>query len=302
MNKPFTIGTRGSPLAVRQAEILANALEDLYQENFGNFKPTIQTISTMGDQKLDSSLMEIGGKGLFTKEVDLAVLEGRVDCAIHSMKDLETKIDDRLIISAVLQREDVRDCLISPLHSSLATIPNGAKFGTASLRRAAQIKLYRPDLDIVLIRGNIQTRIRKLNEGLAEASMLALAGLNRMGLTNLAKQIYEPDIIIPAVAQGALAVVSRKDDTRVAKILEKLNHQPTAIATSCERVFLAQCDGSCRTPVAAFAQIQGDNLVLSGFLSNGDMSKSAKGVLSKPMNQWQELGCELADKLKSELK
>jgi hydroxymethylbilane synthase len=265
--RPLLIGTRGSPLALWQA----NHVRDLLIAN--GLPPgdvDFAVIKTLGDTIQDVALREFGGKGLFTKEIDEALLAARIDLAVHSMKDLPTVLPGGIVIGAILRRGDVRDALIARDGQALKRLPPGAVLGTSSLRRQAQIRRLRPDLQIIDFRGNVETRIRKLDEGKAEATVLALAGLERLGLTNHVTEILPTDLMLPAVAQGAIGVAMREKDERVAALLPPLNDAATATAVDCERSFLKELDGSCRTPIAGLAEIENDLLRFRGLILTPD--------------------------------
>ena len=213
--------------------------------------PEIVIIKTTGDRVLDRTLSEIGGKGLFTKEIEESLLAGTIDLAVHSMKDVATQPPDGLVIDCFLEREDPRDALIGA--PSLAALPAGARVGTASLRRGAQLKALRPDLVVEPLRGNVGTRLAKIADGAFDATFLALAGLRRLGMAERADGVLEPDVMLPAIAQGIVGVQHRTGDDHVARLLAPLNHAPSAVAGACERAFLAGLDGSCRTPIAGLA-------------------------------------------------
>jgi hydroxymethylbilane synthase len=251
---PLTIGTRGSPLALAQAhEVRARLLAA-----FPDLEIAIRTIRTTGDAVTDRPLSAIGGKGLFTKEIEQALIDDGIDLAVHSMKDVPTTLPDGLLIDCFLPREDARDAFFSRDAASLDALPKGAVIGTASLRRAAQLLFARPDLSIVPLRGNVETRLRKLGDGVVDATMLAVAGLKRLGLADRITQILAPDVMLPAVAQGAIGIERRAGDDRVAAYLAALNDPPTAIRITAERALLATLDGSCKTPIAAFAEFSAD--------------------------------------------
>lgn len=247
------IGTRGSPLALAQAHEVARLLAAAHP--IPQQAIEIKVISTSGDQIQDRPLAEVGGKGLFTKEIEEALIAREIDLAVHSMKDVATVLPSGLGIVAVLEREDPRDAFISKRHTSFASLPHGATVGTSSLRRQAQILRSRPDLKVVGFRGNVQTRLRKLDEGVAEATLLAVAGLNRLGAAQHITEAIAIDTMIPAVAQGAIGIEVRLDDSRVRPMVEALDHSSTRIAIDCERAFLARLDGSCRTPIAGHAHL-----------------------------------------------
>lgn len=249
----FRIGTRGSPLALAQAHETARLLTARHGIPAAEIE--IKVISTSGDRIQDRSLAEVGGKGLFTKEIEEALIAGEIDLAVHSFKDVATVLPSGLGIVAVLEREDPRDAFISKRHASFASLPQGAVVGTSSLRRQAQVLRARPDLQVVGFRGNVQTRLRKLDEGVAEATFLAVAGLNRLGGAAHITEAMSIETMIPAVAQGAIGIEVRLDDARVRPLVEALDHGPTRVAVDCERAFLARLDGSCRTPIGGHARL-----------------------------------------------
>ncbi len=246
------LGTRGSPLALAQAnEVrarLASADSQLAVE--------IVVIKTTGDRVQDRTLADIGGKGLFTKEIEEALLAGRIDAAVHSMKDVPTWLPEGLEIGAILPREDPRDAIISAGGQDLAGLPAGSVVGTASLRRQAQVLLARPDLRVVPFRGNVQTRLRRLADGAVDATLLAMAGLNRLGLSGEVSAVLAPEDMLPAVAQGAIGLEIRRDDAGTRGALAALDDRDSAIRVAAERACLAVLDGSCRTPIAAFAELE----------------------------------------------
>lgn len=269
---PVRIGTRGSPLALVQAEIVKAGLIAHHPELAADGAIEIVVIKTTGDQVQDRPLSEIGGKGLFTKEIEEALLDGRIDLAVHSMKDVPTALYEGLEIACLLKREDPRDVLISPVASSIATLPRGAVVGTASLRRQAQVKALRPDLVIVPLRGNVGTRLAKIERGEAAATLLALAGLKRLGKADAAQAILSVEEMLPAVAQGAIGIEIRRDDRVTRALLEPCNDRATQIAVTAERACLAELEGSCRTPIAAFAELQGNELRLRSLIALPDGS------------------------------
>nr|WP_314256603.1 hydroxymethylbilane synthase [uncultured Devosia sp.] len=262
---PFArIGTRGSPLALAQARLLRKLLSE--KHGVSEDEIAIEVISTGGDrsQASNATLSDIGGKGLFTKEIDEAMLSGRVDIGVHSSKDVATRMPDGLRLAAFLEREDIRDAFMSVKVQSLDHLAEGAKFGTSSIRRAAQVLRVRPDLEIVPFRGNVGTRLQKLLDGVADGTMLALAGLNRLGEGHRATAPLDPEIFMPAPAQGAIGLAVRDGDQRFADIVEALDHRPTHTAITAERAMLAVLDGSCRTPVGALTTGSGTSLTLKG--------------------------------------
>ncbi len=263
------IGTRGSPLALAQANDVKARLIAAH-DDLGENDVEIVVISTSGDRILDRHLMNAGGKGLFTKEIEEALIDSDIDCAVHSSKDMPTTLPDGLELSTFLKREDVRDAFISPTAKSLMDLPQGATLGTASLRRRALALKLRPDLNVVTFRGNVQTRLKKLNAGEAAATFLAQAGLNRLGMADVATQILPVDDFPPAPAQGAVTVEIRIGDTSMKQRLAPLHCVHTATTVMAERSFLAALDGSCRTPIAAYATLDGDIISLRGMLLSLD--------------------------------
>ncbi|KAA5606968.1 hydroxymethylbilane synthase [Roseospira marina] len=248
------IGTRGSPLALAQAHAARDALAAAHPELAVDGAMSIEIIKTTGDSVQDRPLSEIGGKGLFTREIDDAQTSGAIDIAVHSMKDVPTVLEDGLVLPCIMPREDVRDAFISVKYKSFAELPEGAVIGSASLRRASQILGRYPHLKVINFRGNLQTRLRKLNEGVADATMLAMAGLNRMGMSEVATQPMAPDEMLPAVAQGAVGITCRADDDRARAWIEALDCRDSHLRVAAERAFLAGLDGSCRTPIAGLAE------------------------------------------------
>ena len=269
--KSIRIGTRGSPLALAQAHEVRTRLMAAHGMPETAFEITV--IKVIGDQILDRPLAEVGGKGLFTKEIEDALVSGAVDLAVHSMKDMQTVLPDGLAIGAVLPREDVRDAFISLHYKSLAEVPAGATVGTSSLRRQAQLKHIRPDLVVVGFRGNVQTRLRKLEERVADATFLACAGLNRLGLEDRITCPMELADMLPAVAQGAIGIEIRAADAKTAALVSPLDDVPTATAVTAERAFLARLEGSCRTPIAGHARLEGGRLRFRGQVLSPDGSQ-----------------------------
>jgi hydroxymethylbilane synthase len=258
----------------------------------------IVTIRTTGDRVQDRLLAEIGGKGLFAKEIEEALLAGRIDCAVHSMKDMETRLPDGLVIAAVLPREDTRDTLVAALGTNLASLPGAARIGTASLRRQAQLLRHRPDLRIVPIRGNVNTRIRKLQAGEADALVLALCGLERLGEAGLATEILPHEIMLPAVGQGALAIECRADDEAMRQLVQPLHDPVSAACVAAERAMLAALDGSCRTPIAGLGEVANDRLILQGLLLKADGSAVIRGRREGGVSDAEALGTELGRELR----
>jgi hydroxymethylbilane synthase len=268
---PLRLGTRGSPLALAQARMVKAALLAA-EPGLDDAAVEIVVMSTQGDRVQDRPLAEIGGKGLFTEEIEAGLLQGSLDIAVHSMKDMPTALPDGLVIEAVLPRADPRDALIARGPRSVAELPKGAVVGTASLRRQAQLRAVRPDLVVVPLRGNVQTRLRKLEAGEVQATFLAMAGLIRLGLEGVVSAALEPEEMLPAVAQGAIGIECRAGDAPVLALLSRINHQPTLTSIVAERAFLAALDGSCRTPIAALAELDGPSLRLRGLVAHPDGS------------------------------
>ena len=293
--RPLKIGTRGSPLALWQAHEVQRCLGVAFGLPEAAFE--IVVIKVTGDQIQDKALREIGGKGLFTREIEEALLDGGIDIAVHSMKDMPTVQPEGLVLDCYLPREDVRDAFVSPTVASLGALPVGAVVGSSSLRRRAQLALRRPDLKLVEFRGNVQTRMRKLEEGVAHATFLAMAGLNRLGMAGVARGAIAVEEMLPAVAQGAIGVERRVADARVAGLLAAIHDGPTGLRLAAERSFLARLDGSCETPIAGLALIEGDALWLRGELLRPDGSASVSGELRGPVADGPGLGRALADEL-----
>ncbi len=265
--RQIRIGTRGSALALAQATEVQNRLSSIYGEEV-SFETCI--IKTSGDKILDRALAAVGGKGLFTKELEEALLDNSIDIAVHSMKDMPAVLPDGLEISCILPREDVRDAFISPVAKSLQDLPAGSIVGTASIRREAFIRNRRPDLKMMLFRGNVQTRLRKLEEGEAHATLLASAGLRRLGLEDRITQVIPVEEMLPAPAQGAIGIEIRSADQQTREIISAIHDRDTGIAIEAERAFLGQLDGSCRTPIAALARVDGDTMTFKGIILTPD--------------------------------
>ena len=262
--KAVRIGTRGSDLALWQA----GAVRDVLVEKSDLAADAIATtiIRTSGDRIQDRALLEAGGKGLFTKEIEEALLSGAIDMAVHSAKDMPTLLPDGLVLAAYLPREDARDAFIGHRAQSVGDLPEGAVVGTASLRREALLKRARPDLEVKLIRGNVPTRLRRVADGDFDATLLAHAALKRLGLDGHISSLLDIDAFPPACGQGAVVIECREDDAAIFALLAKIDDAPTATAVRCERAFLEVLDGSCRTPIAGHARIEGDDLVFDGLL------------------------------------
>ena len=291
---PFKIGTRGSPLALWQAHEVRRCLVAAYSLPETAFE--IVVIKVTGDQILDKALKEIGGKGLFTREIEEALLDGGIDIAVHSMKDMPTMQPAGLILDCYLPREDVRDGFVSPAVAGLMDLPQGATVGSSSLRRRAQLAHRRPDLKLVEFRGNVQTRMKKLEDGVAVATFLAMAGLNRLGMAQHAKPIAVTEML-PAVAQGAIGVERRLADPRAEAMLAAIHHTPTGQQLAAERGFLARLDGSCETPIAGLAVLEGATLWLRGEILRPDGTRVVAGELRGPVADAAAIGAALADEL-----
>jgi hydroxymethylbilane synthase len=293
--RPLKIGTRGSPLALWQAHEVRRCLMAGFALPQAAFEVVV--IKVTGDQIQDKALREIGGKGLFTREIEEALLDGGIDIAVHSMKDMPTLQPEGLVLDCYLKRADVRDAFVSPRYGSIAELPLGAVVGSSSLRRRAQLALRRPDLKLVEFRGNVQTRMRKLDEGVADATFLAMAGLTRLGMADVARSAIAPEEMLPAVAQGAIGVERRSADARVAGLLDAIHDRETGLRLAAERAFLARLDGSCETPIAGLAVIEGDELWLRGEILRPDGSASLTGERRGPVATGAALGVDLAEEL-----
>ncbi len=300
MAEPIVIATRGSPLALRQAELVRERLMARTGRPAEAF--ALRVIRTSGDRFLSSSLQDLGGKGLFTKEIDEALLRGTADIAVHSAKDLPAELPEGLELAALLPREDPRDALITRDGRGLAALPAGARVGTASLRRRAQLKAIRPDLDPVLLRGNVGRRLAKLEAGEVDAVLLALAGLKRLGLAARVSEVLDPARMLPAPAQGVIAVVARPGDPKTAGLAAALDDRATRITTLAERALAAGLDASCRTPIAAIAAIEGEEVVLDARLiaPDGGRMWERRGAARAEPEAAAALGAELALRLRAE--
>ena len=297
-SQDLKIGTRGSPLALVQANNVRDHLLAIHD----GLTAEIVIISTTGDQVQDRRLSEVGGKGLFTKEIQEALIDGRIDLAVHSMKDVETWLPDETEIAVVLEREDPRDAFLSPRAATLDELPAGAAIGTSSLRRQAQILHRRPELRVELLRGNVQTRLRKLEEGIVDATLLALAGLKRLGNEGVAQSFIETDVILPAVAQGIVGLETRRDDARVRDLVAPLNHAPTRSRVTAERAMLAALDGSCHTPIGGLANLSADGRIsLTGLIAMPDGSQLHKMSDEGPAGDAEALGTALGQALRARM-
>lgn len=292
---PLKIGTRGSPLALAQAYETRRRLGvafDLTDECF-----EIVVIKTTGDKIIDRPLKEIGGKGLFTREIEQDLLSGAIDIAVHSMKDMPVEQPAGLLLETYLPREDVRDAFVSHAHQRLEDLPAGTVVGTSSLRRKAQLQHKRPDLTVVEFRGNVQTRLKKLEDGVAACTFLAMAGLNRLDMSRVANSAIDTEQMLPAVAQGAIGIERRANDESTAAMLSAIHDTPTGQRLAAERAFLAELDGSCETPIAGLAELNGSQLRLRGEVLRPDGSEAIGEDVTGPIESGAEMGREMARKL-----
>jgi hydroxymethylbilane synthase len=297
-SRPLRIGSRGSPMALRQTTLVRDRLVAAHPDLAAPGAVEIVTIRTTGDRVQDRLLAEIGGKGLFAKEIEEALIAGRIDLAVHSLKDLETWLPDGLVVACVLPRDDPRDVFISASGVSLAELPEGARVGTASLRRQAQLLRYRPDLAVVPIRGNVGTRLSKLQAGEVDAIVLALCGLERLDLIGPAIEILSREVMLPAVGQGALAIECRADDEIVRRLFEALHDPISAACVGVERAMLAALDGSCRTPIAGLAEAANGQLTIEGVLLKPDGSDEVRGRRQGEIADADAIGLDLGRELR----
>jgi hydroxymethylbilane synthase len=293
MMKPVVIGTRGSPLALWQAEWVRSAL----MQRFPGVAVELSIIKTQGDKILDVPLAKVGGKGLFVKEIEEALLGGRADVAVHSMKDMPAEIPAGLAIGAVPERETPSDVLISRNGRTFRQLPPGSVIGTSSLRRAAQLRYLRPDLKVVALRGNVETRLRKLDTDELSAVVLAAAGVKRLGLAQRVSEYLDDERMLPAVGQGALCIEIRETDPRVGPMVAVLDHPATRTAVSGERAFLKRLQGGCQVPIAGHGRLDGAFLTLTGLVADVDGGTVIKDRLSGPAESAERIGIELAETL-----
>ena len=291
------IGTRGSPLALAQARELRDRL--MAAHRLAETAIEILVIRTSGDRIQDRPLAEVGGKGLFTKEIEEALAGQAIDVAVHSAKDMPTVLPDGLVLAAALPREDVRDAFISHRAAGLRELPAGSRVGTASLRRQAMVRRLRPDLAVVPFRGNVETRLKKLDDGVVDATLLALAGLKRLGLAHVATAVLAVEDFLPAVGQGAIALETRADDTTTRDFIAAIDDRTTMTALIAERAFLAVLDGSCRTPIAGHARIVDGTLRFHGMILKPDGSEAHETERAGPPGDAAALGADSARELKS---
>ena len=289
--RAFTVGTRGSRLALRQTELVVDALRRAHPDR----EFVVRTVATEGDRRPDASLRVIGGRGVFVKALESALLAGEIDLAVHSLKDVPTELAPGLTLAAVTERGDVRDALVSRTGARLAALPAGARVGSGSLRRAAQVLALRPDLRVVDIRGNVDTRLRKVTEGEVDAVLLAAAGLDRLGWLDRAAELLDPEVVLPAVGQAALTVEVRADDAELAELLAAVHHGPTAAATAAERAFLRGLGGGCAVPVGAYGRVAGGRLVLDGLVAAPDGSRTVRERAEGSAAEAESVGARLAE-------
>jgi hydroxymethylbilane synthase len=293
--KLLRVGTRASQLALWQANWVKSELEKKYP----GMEVTLTKIKTIGDKILDVPLAQVGGKGLFVKEIEEAMLRGEIDIAVHSMKDVPTDFPEGLGLHCITEREDPRDAVISR-NVTFADLPQGARIGTSALRRQAQLLKVRPDLEMCIIRGNVETRIRKLVDDKLDAVILAAAGLKRLGFTEKVAEYLDVDLSIPAIGQGALGIECRLADPVITGTIAFFNHPETSYAVRAERALLKRCEGGCQVPIAAHGTVNAGRLRLVGFIAAVDGSRSVRGEISGAMEDCETLGIQLADQLLAE--
>jgi hydroxymethylbilane synthase len=289
----FKIGTRGSKLALAQSKWVKEKIEERHTD----VRVELIRIKTTGDKILDSPLSKIGGKGLFVKEIEEALLNKHIHMAVHSMKDVPAELPDELMLCAFPEREDPRDAFISLKDKSIENLPKGSSLGTSSLRRAAQLLHIRPDLDIIALRGNVGTRLRKLESGDVRAIILAAAGLRRIGLEDRITSVIPSEQVLPAIGQGALGLEVRRSDHDTISLLDFLNHKPTEITVRAERAFLKELEGGCQVPIAAFAILNSNTVHLRGMVAELDGTRIIRDEISGIMHQAEEIGINLAERL-----
>ncbi len=291
--RTLVVGTRGSRLALRQTELVVALL----RERHAGLQIELKEIRTEGDRRPEISLARIGGQGVFVKELGAALLRGEIDFAVHSLKDVPADLSPGCAIAAMPQRGDPRDGLVSRQGAKLAELPAGARVGTGSARRAVQLRALRADVEPLDIRGNVDTRVRKVDEGQFEATVLAVAGLERLGLLERAAEIFAPDVMLPAVGQGALAIEARADDAELLALLGVIDHRETRLACEAERAFLQRLGGGCRLPFGALAEVDNDALRIRGFISDATGARAFRAELAGPMGAAASLGVRLAERL-----
>jgi len=287
------VGSRGSRLALRQTELVLAEL----RRRFPGRRFEVEEVRTTGDRRPDAPLATIGGQGVFVKELETALRARRVDLAVHSLKDVPSEVGRGLVLAAVTERGDVRDAVVSREHRRLAELPAGSRVGTGSLRRAVQVRALRPDLQVVELRGNVDTRLRKVEEGLVDAAILAAAGLARLGYLERAAELLDTDTMLPAIGQGALTLEARADDAEVIEMASSLDHRDTRLATAAERAFLARLGGGCRLPIAALGVVEGDSLRLRALIADAEGRRLLRGEMTGPASDAEALGAALAEQL-----
>jgi hydroxymethylbilane synthase len=290
---PLRIATRQSRLALWQAEHAAARLREAHP----GLVVTLVPMTTTGDRVLDRPLAEVGGKGLFIKELELALAEGRADIAVHSMKDVPSDLPPGMTLAAMLPRADPRDAFVSVRHAHFAALPHGARVGTSSLRRQSQLQHARPDLELVTLRGNVDTRLRKLDDGAYDAIILAAAGLVRLGLERRITHYFEPETSVPAVGQGVVGVECRANDARSLQLCAALNDAQAWLCCTAERAFAQRLQGSCQSPIAGYAQLRGDELQLRGVVASPDGRELYRGAEAGAASDAAGIGARLADRL-----
>lgn len=292
-DRAIIVGSRGSVLALRQTGSVLGELS----RRFPDRRFRLQQVRTTGDRRPNAPLSAIGGQGAFVKELEMALSARDVDLAVHSLKDVPSEVGEGLVLAAVSERVDVRDALVSRENRRLAELPAGARVGTGSLRRAVQVRALRPDLEVVDLRGNVDTRLRKVEEGLVDAAILAVAGLERLAYLDRAAEILETDSMLPAVGQGALVLEARADDAEVIEMVSVLDDREAQIATTAERAFLARLGGGCRLPMAALGVVEGDSLRLRALVSDPEGRRILRGELTGAASDAQAVGAALGDQL-----
>ncbi len=293
LERVITVGSRGSRLAMRQTELMMAELSQRFPDR--RFK--VQEVHTTGDRRPEASLAAIGGQGVFVKELEAALRARRVDLAVHSLKDVPAEVGPGLVLAAVTERADVRDAVVSRGQRRLAELPAGSRVGTGSLRRAVQMRALRPDLEVVDLRGNVDTRLHKVEDGMVDAAILAAAGLARLGYLQRAAELLDTDAMLPAIGQGALTLEARADDAEVMEMASALDHRDTRLAVTAERAFLARLGGGCRLPMAALGVVEGDSLRLRGLIADPEGRRLLRGEVAGPASDAEALGASLGEQL-----
>lgn len=293
MKKHIKIGTRGSQLALYQAKKVKSTLESLFPE----LLVELEIIKTKGDKILDVALSKIGDKGLFTKEIENALIDGSVDIAVHSLKDLPTKLPEGLQLGAVLERGEFRDALVSKNGKKLSELSAGDVVATSSLRRQAGLMKLNNQLIIKDIRGNVNSRLQKMEDGYCDAMIMAAAGLQRLGLESYITEIIDPEVIVPAVSQGAIAIETRINDPEVAFLMQKVNHTDTWNAITAERAFLAHLEGGCQVPLGCYSKVEAGQLTMNGFVASVDGQQFILETITGEISKGAELGVQMAEKM-----